>query len=51
MLPPAVETVEEQLDRCHEQSSSYDDDIDRWLFLTQLHHMNEVLSTGWSATT
>ena len=43
MLPPAVETVEEQLDRCHEQFSSYDDDIDRWLFLTQLHDFNEVL--------
>ncbi len=43
MLPPAVETVEEQLDRCYEQFSSYDDDIDRWLFLTQLHDFNEVL--------
>ncbi len=43
MLPPAIETVEEQLDRCYEQFSSYDSDIDRWVFLTQLHDINEVL--------
>ncbi len=43
MLPPAVETVDEQLARCYEQFSSYDDDIGRWVFLTQLHDSNEVL--------
>ena len=43
MLPPAVQTVEEQLTRCYEQFSPTDTDIDRWVFLTQLHDSNEVL--------
>jgi malate dehydrogenase (oxaloacetate-decarboxylating) len=43
MLPPAVETIGDQLARCYEQFSSYDSDIGRWVFLNQLHDTNEVL--------
>jgi len=43
MLPGGVETIEQQIERGYQQFSSYDDDLDRWLFLTQLHDRNETL--------
>ncbi len=43
LLPAGVETIEEQLARCYEQFSSHEADIDKWVFLTQLHDTNEVL--------
>ena len=43
MLPRAVETIEEQAARRYAQYSELEDDLDRWLFLNQLHDTNEVL--------
>ena len=43
MLPPAVETMEQQASRCYAQYSLLDDDLDKWIFLSQLHDRNEVL--------
>lgn len=43
LLPPGVETADEQVARCYEQYSHVAADVDKWLFLTQLHDTNEVL--------
>ena len=43
LLPPGVETIEQQVDRCYEQFKSKRSDVEKWVFLTQLHDSNEVL--------
>lgn len=42
-LPVAVETLEQQADRAYKQLSSYEKDIEKYIFLDQLHNRNEVL--------
>ncbi len=43
MLPSAVETAEEQATRCYAQFTSLEGDLDKWIFLSQLHDANEIL--------
>ncbi|WP_274572367.1 NAD-dependent malic enzyme [Neisseria leonii] len=42
-LPAAVETLDEQAKRAYRQFASYDKDIEKYIFLDQLHNRNEVL--------
>ncbi|TYA51350.1 NAD-dependent malic enzyme [Aggregatibacter actinomycetemcomitans] len=42
-LPPAVETLDQQAARAYRQFSSYAEDIEKYIFLDQLHNRNEVL--------
>jgi malate dehydrogenase (oxaloacetate-decarboxylating) len=43
LLPHGTETIEQQVDRSYEQFKTCETDVDRWVFLTQLHDSNEVL--------
>ena len=43
LLPPVVETIEEQAARSYEQFKLAGSDLIKWAFLTQLHDSNEVL--------
>jgi malate dehydrogenase (oxaloacetate-decarboxylating) len=43
LLPPIVEEIGDQVARCYEQYSGIQDDVGRWVFLSQLHDSNEVL--------
>ncbi len=43
LLPPMVESIDDQVARCYDQYSGIDGDVDKWVFLTQLHDSNEVL--------
>jgi len=43
LLPSAVETMDEQTARCYEQFKAKDSDVEKWVFLSQLHDNNEVL--------
>jgi malate dehydrogenase (oxaloacetate-decarboxylating) len=43
LLPSGLETIEQQVDRSYEQFSAQETDVDKWVFLTQLHDTNEVL--------
>jgi hypothetical protein len=42
-LPVVVETLEQQVTRAYRQFSSYEKDIEKYIFLDQLHNRNEVL--------
>lgn len=42
-LPLVVETLEQQATRAYRQFSSYEKDIEKYIFLDQLHNRNEVL--------
>lgn len=42
-LPVVVETLEQQATRAYHQFSSYEKDIEKYIFLDQLHNRNEVL--------
>nr|WP_314590785.1 NAD-dependent malic enzyme [uncultured Neisseria sp.] len=42
-LPVVVETLEQQATRAYRQFSSYEEDIEKYIFLDQLHNRNEVL--------
>lgn len=42
-LPAAVETLEQQANRAYKQLSSYEKDIEKYIFLDQLQNRNEVL--------
>lgn len=42
-LPVAVETLEQQAARAYRQYSSYESDIEKYVYLDQLHNRNEVL--------
>lgn len=42
-LPAAVETLDQQAARAYRQLSSYEKDIEKYIFLDQLHNRNEVL--------
>ncbi|AUX61169.1 NAD-dependent malic enzyme [Simonsiella muelleri] len=42
-LPVVVETLEQQTTRAYRQFSSYEKDIEKYIFLDQLHNRNEVL--------
>lgn len=42
-LPAAVETLEGQAARCYAQLSAYETDLEKYVYLDQLHHRNEVL--------
>ena len=43
LLPSATETLEQQTDRCYEQFKAKGSDVEKWVFLSQLHDSNEVL--------
>lgn len=43
LLPSAMETSEQQADRCYEQFIAKGSDVEKWVFLSQLHDSNEVL--------
>ena len=43
LLPSAIETIEQQTARCYEQFKAKDSDVEKWVFLSQLHDSNEVL--------
>jgi malate dehydrogenase (oxaloacetate-decarboxylating) len=43
LLPPVVQTIEEQVARSYEQLNACDSDIEKWVVLSQLHDSNEVL--------
>ena len=43
LLPSAMETLEQQTARCYEQFKAKDSDVEKWVFLSQLHDSNEVL--------
>ena len=43
LLPSGLETIEQQVDRCYEQFNAKSSDVEKWVFLTQLHDSNEVL--------
>ncbi|OAM42048.1 NAD-dependent malic enzyme [Eikenella sp. NML97-A-109] len=42
-LPAVVETLDQQAARAYRQFSSYEKDIEKYIFLDQLHNRNEVL--------
>ena len=42
-LPVAVETLDQQAARCYAQLHGFDRDLDRYIYLDQLHNRNEVL--------
>ena len=42
-LPAAVETLEQQAARAYKQVSRLDDDLDKYIYLEQLHDRNETL--------
>ncbi|MGN0042230.1 MULTISPECIES: oxaloacetate-decarboxylating malate dehydrogenase [unclassified Rhodococcus (in: high G+C Gram-positive bacteria)] len=42
-LPAAVETLDQQAVRAYGQLEEYTDDLDKYIFLDQLHNRNEVL--------
>ena len=42
-LPVAVETLDQQAARAYRQFASYEDDMEKYIFLDQLHNRNEVL--------
>lgn len=42
-LPVAVETLEQQAARAYRQYSGYESDIEKYIYLDQLHNRNEVL--------
>ena len=43
LLPSGLETIDQQVSRCYEQFKAKDSDVEKWVFLTQLHDSNEVL--------
>ena len=43
LLPSATETIDQQTARCYEQFKAKDSDVEKWVFLSQLHDSNEVL--------
>jgi malate dehydrogenase (oxaloacetate-decarboxylating) len=43
LLPSATETSGQQADRCYEQFNAKRSDVEKWVFLSQLHDSNEVL--------
>ena len=43
LLPSGLETIDQQVGRCYEQFKAKDSDVEKWVFLTQLHDSNEVL--------
>ena len=43
LLPHGTETLEEQVARSYEQFLASETDVDKWIFLTNLHDSNEVL--------
>ena len=43
LLPHGTESIEEQVARSYEQFRACDSDVERWVFLTNLHDSNEVL--------
>ena len=43
LLPAAVETMDQQAARCYEQFVAKSSDVEKWVFLTQLHDSNEML--------
>ena len=42
-LPVAVETLDQQAARAYRQFASYENDMEKYIFLDQLHNRNEVL--------
>jgi malate dehydrogenase (oxaloacetate-decarboxylating) len=43
LLPSATETIGQQTARCYEQFNAKNSDVEKWVFLSQLHDSNEVL--------
>ncbi|UOO82969.1 hypothetical protein LVJ83_05785 [Uruburuella testudinis] len=42
-LPAAVETLDQQAARAYRQLSVYETDLEKYIYLDQLHNRNEVL--------
>ncbi|MDO5662235.1 MAG: NAD-dependent malic enzyme [Brachybacterium sp.] len=42
-LPSAVETLDQQVARCYNQLSSYETDLQKYIYLDQLHNRNEIV--------
>ncbi|OLM33077.1 NAD-dependent malic enzyme [Pseudonocardia sp. Ae717_Ps2] len=42
-LPSAVETLDQQAARCYSQLTAYETDLQKYIFLDQLHNRNEVV--------
>lgn len=42
-LPSAVETLDQQAARCYAQLSSYEDNLQKYIYLDQLHNRNETV--------
>lgn len=42
-LPSAVETLDQQAARCYAQMSSYEDNLQKYIYLDQLHNRNETV--------
>ena len=42
-LPAAVETLDQQAARAYKQISEYETDLEKYIYLDQLHNRNEVL--------
>ena len=43
LLPPAADTIEQQLDRTYENFQAKSTDLEKFIFLTALHDRNETL--------
>ena len=46
LLPPAVETIEDQLQRVYKQYSIISDDLQKNIFLNNLYNINETSFSG-----
>lgn len=43
LLPPIFETIEEQVERCYQQFSSFRDNLNKHIYLRAIHDSNETL--------
>ena len=43
LLPPLIETIEEQVERAHQQFSAYSSSLDKHVYLRRVQDMNETL--------
>lgn len=46
LLPPAYETIEEQVDRAYRQYSSFRTNLNKHIYLRAIHDKNETLFLG-----
>jgi len=43
LLPPRYETIEEQVERCYQQYTKFDEDLNKHIYLRAIHDNNETL--------